>query len=84
MTVASVIESLGVLFLMVAAAYAIWQWGPGLRKRTVQCPVRQQRAEVLAEQLEAEFGNLKTTDIKSCSLLKGSPVDCGKDCLQSL
>ena len=70
-------------FLLVAG-YGIWQWGPGLRTHAVKCPELKLGARVLVDQREAEFGNLKFTDIKRCSLLKDRPVDCGKECLGKL
>ena len=62
------------------AAYSIWKWGPGLRKRFVRCPERKVYATVLADQREAEFGNLRVVDIKECSLLKPPLPDCSKQC----
>jgi len=70
--------------VLLVTAYAIWRWGPGLRSRAVRCPEWALGAEVLVRQVEAEFGNLKFTDIQHCSLLKDRPVDCGKGCLARL
>jgi hypothetical protein len=70
----------GLVFWAIAG-YAIWRWGPGLRKRSVWCPVLKRRARVLADQREAEFGSLMAVDVKSCSLIKGQALTCGKECL---
>jgi hypothetical protein len=75
-----------VLALWAIVGYAIWQWGPGLRKRSVWCPILKKRAKVLAEQREALFvpsyAGLTMVDIKQCSLFEGGPPDCQKECLQ--
>lgn len=84
MTSQFVLAILVALGFLLVAGYAIWQWGPGLRTRTVKCPELKLGADVLVDQREAEFGNLKFTDIKRCSLLKDRPVDCGKECLAKL
>jgi hypothetical protein len=72
----------------LAVGLAIWQWGPGLRKRSVRCPTLKKQAKVLAEQREAEFvcsyAGLKVTDVQYCSLLKGPPLTCDRACLQHL
>ena len=70
----------GVAVAWTIAGYEIWKWGPGLRKRRVRCPERRQRATVLADQREAEFGTLRIADVKACSLLGPAPVDCSKQC----
>jgi hypothetical protein len=81
----SLMWGVGVLLVaFVAVGYAIWQWGPGLRKLSVMCPVMRRSARVLAEQCESEFGNLRVVDVKYCSLLNGAEVSCGKGCLPSL
>ena len=77
----AVVTSLGSLFV---AGYGIWRWGPGYRTHTVHCVELKLGAQVLVEQREAEFGNLKFTDIKRCSLIKNQPVNCGKECLARL
>jgi hypothetical protein len=71
---------LAVVVCWAVAAYAIWKWGPGLRKRTVKCPESKRRATVLADQREAEFGSLRVADIKACSLLTPARPDCSKQC----
>jgi hypothetical protein len=77
-----------VLALWAIMTYAIWQWGPGLRRRTVWCPVRKKRARVLALQREALFypsyAGLSVIDIKECSLLKRGQMNCHKECLQRM
>ncbi len=84
MTSTLVLTILTGLVLWAIVGYAIWQWGPGLRKRSVRCPVLNRRAKVLADLREGEFGSLKVTDIKYCSLLNGPPLTCSKECLQHL
>jgi hypothetical protein len=77
-----------VLALWAIMAYAIWQWGPGLRRRTVWCPVMKKRARVLALQREALFypsyAGLSVIDIKECSIFKRGQMNCHKECLQRL
>jgi hypothetical protein len=77
-----------VLALWAIMAYAIWQWGPGLRRRSVWCPVMKKRARVLALQREALFypsyAGLSVIDIKECSLFKTGHMNCHKECLQRL
>jgi len=74
------------LALGCIAAYAIWRWGPGLRTRSVWCPVMKKPARVLAEQREMRFAGsyagLAVVDIKECSMYKGGPLECHKECLQ--
>lgn len=87
-TTALLLAVLVVLALWAIMAYAIWQWGPGLRRRTVWCPVMKKRARVLALQREALFypsyAGLSIIDIKECSLLKPGQMKCHKECLQHL
>ena len=40
---------------LVVAGYAIWQYGPGMRERSVRCPVLKKRAKVLVDQRERAF-----------------------------
>ena len=68
----------GVAVCWIVAGYAIWKWGPGLRKRSVRCPERKLRATVLADQREGEFGTLRVVDVKTCSLT--AQMDCSKQC----
>lgn len=81
MTTTLVLAIVGGLVLWAIVGYAIWQWGPGLRKRSVRCPVLKRRARVLADQREAEFGSLMVIDVKSCSLVRGPALTCSKECL---
>lgn len=79
---------IGVVALRSFAAYAVWLWGPGLRQRSVWCPVHKTYAQVLAEQKEAKFANsyagLAVVDVRRCSLYNGDPLKCHKECLQQL
>jgi hypothetical protein len=78
------LEMFGVLICWAVLAHAIWKWGPGLRKRSVRCPDKGVDARVLADQREAEFGCLKVTEVKGCSLLGNAPVACSKGCIAPL
>jgi hypothetical protein len=69
----------GVAVSWTIAGYAIWKWGPGLRKRRVRCPERKVRATVLADQREAGFGSLRVVELKECSLTPGQ-MNCSKQC----
>jgi len=77
-----------VLAMWAIVGYAIWHWGPGLRRRSVWCPVEKKRAKVLAVQKEALFvpsyAGLSVIDIKECSLFKGGPLKCHKECIEQL
>jgi hypothetical protein len=66
------------------AGYLIWKWGPGLRKRTVQCPEKNLRARILAEQVEGDFNCLRVVDVKGCSLIAGDMLTCARGCLRQL
>jgi hypothetical protein len=79
-----VLEISGVIICWVVLAYAIWQWGPGLRRRSVRCPEKRIGAKLLADQREAEFGCLHVVDVKECSLFENAPVACGKGCMARL
>jgi len=76
-----------VLIALLVAGYAIWQYGPGLRERSVLCPVLKKRAEVLVDQREAGFfcsyAGLEAVNLTYCSLMKDA-LTCSKECLQNL
>ncbi len=74
----------GVLVCWIIATYAIWKWGPGVRKRRVRCPEKRLRARVLADQREADFASLQVVDVKACSLIAGAPLNCSKQCVSGL
>jgi hypothetical protein len=78
------LEISGVVVSWAVLAYAIWKWGPGLRKRSVRCPEKRVGAKVLADQREAEFACLHVVEVKQCSLFGNAPVACGKGCLARL
>ena len=84
MTLSLVLAVVGGLIFWAIVGYAIWQYGPGLRKRSVRCPALKRRAKVVADQQEPEFCSLTVTDIKSCSLVEGPVLTCGKECLSHL
>jgi hypothetical protein len=84
MKVIILFEIMGVLICWMVVAYAIWKWGPGLRKRSVRCPEKRVGAKVLAEQAEGEFACLRVVDVRACSLFGNAPLECGKGCLARL
>ena len=78
------LEIPGVVVCWAVLAYAIWKWGPGLRRRSVRCPEKRVGAKVLADQREGEFNCLRAMDVKECSLLGKVPVSCSKGCITRL
>jgi len=84
MTSSLILAIVGGAVFWIIAGYAIWQWGPGLRRRSVRCPVLKRRARVLADQREPEFNSLVVVDVKSCSLVGGPAFTCSKECLSRL
>jgi hypothetical protein len=42
------------------------------------------KAEVLAVQLEPEFGCMRVVDVRQCSLIPGRMLSCEKTCLARL
>ncbi len=87
MTAGIAVTIVAVLALWAVAAFAVWYWGPGLRRRTVWCPVFKMHANIVTEQKEGGFedsyAGLAVMDVKRCSLFKGQAVRCEKDCLQN-
>ena len=79
-----IFEMVAVVVCWTIAAYAIWKWGPGFRKRSVKCPEKKVRAKVMAGQREVEFGCLGVADVTECSLFHDEPLSCGKGCLAHL
>lgn len=76
-----------VLVALVGAAYAIWQYGPGVRERYVRCPMLNKLAKVLVDQKEADFSyaGLKAVDLTHCSFMNGPlGFKCRKECLRNL
>ena len=78
----------GVMFIAAVWAiggYFIWQYGPGLRLRSVWCPLLKKRATIVADQREARFAGsyagLAVLDVKQCSLLGGGPITCHRECI---
>lgn len=84
MTHIIVLEVFGVLIAWLVAGYAIWKWGPGTRTRSVRCPELGKKADVLAVQLEPEFGCMRVVDVRQCSLIPGRMLSCEKTCLARL
>jgi hypothetical protein len=78
-----------VLVALVGAAYAIWQYGPGVREHYVRCPLLNKLAKVLVDQREADFycsyAGLKAVDLTHCSFMNGPlGFKCRKECLRNL
>ena len=75
----------GVVCCWVLLAATVTRWGPGVRRRRVKCPEKNQRASVLVENKEVSYGITQAVDIKACSFFpRGSAVNCDKQCLQRL
>jgi len=79
---------LGIMFIAAVWAiggYFIWEFGPGLRIRSVRCPVLKKRATILADLKEALFpasyAGLTVVDVKECSLLGKTFLSCHKECI---
>ena len=75
---------LAMLTCLVLTGFAIWNWGPGVRKRSVLCPAKKRRARVLARQIEGDFCCLRVADVERCSLVPGEILTCDRDCLGRL
>jgi len=73
-----------VLAWWVVAALALWRFGPGLHRHSVRCPVKREEAVVTGLEGEAGFGELRVLDVTACSLFRGQPLTCGKECLAHL
>jgi hypothetical protein len=88
MTSAVLFALMAVIAVWALAAFFIWQWGPGVRERSVWCPVHKRRATVLVQQKEALFVNsyagLSVVDVNRCSLFRSGPLGCHKECLQRM
>ncbi len=78
------VEIAGVLAAWTVVGFAIWRWGPGMRRHSVYCPEKKVRATVVADQREAEFGCLRVVDVTACSLPPAQPLACGRACLGHL
>ena len=75
----------GVLICWTVLAVTVTRWGPGVRRRRVKCPEKNQRASVLIELKEVAYGVTQAVDIKACSFFPhGDPINCDKRCLQHL
>ncbi len=75
----------GVLCCWVVLAVTVTRWGPGVQRRRVKCPEKNQRASVLVENRETSYGFTQAVDIRACSFFPhGSPINCNKGCLQRL
>lgn len=76
-----VLEVIAVLTAWALVFLTIRRWGPGRARRSVQCPAKRVRAQVVVEQQESDFGSLRVTDVTACSLFPQQPVTCDKQCL---
>jgi hypothetical protein len=79
-----VLISLTLFACLVITGVAIWNWGPGIRKRSVFCPEKKRRARILAAQVEGDFACLRVVDVKRCSLVPGDMLTCDRQCLTRL
>jgi len=88
MTVGIAMIIVVVLALCPVGTYALRNWGPGLRRCTVWCPVFKMHSDIVTQPNEAAFAKtdpgLTVMDVKRCSLFKGEALRCKKECLQSL
>jgi hypothetical protein len=86
MTIEFLIGVMLVAAVWALGAYAIWLWGPGLKTRSVWCPVLKKQATILAVMQEMPFRNsyagMGVVDVRKCSLLNGGLVACHKDCIR--
>lgn len=73
-----------VLAWWVVASLALWRFGPGTHRRSVRCPVKREEAVITGLEGEAGFGELRVLDVTTCSLFRGRPLTCGKECLAHL
>jgi hypothetical protein len=81
---AYVLLVLAMLACLVITGIAIWNWGPGIRARSVRCPEKNRRATILAEQAEGDFCCLRVAEVKGCSLVPGEILTCDRECLREL
>lgn len=84
MDAALLVAVMAVLSAWAVFVYGLRRWGPGTAKRGVRCPVQRVRAQVVVEQREGDFGSLRVTDVRACSLFPEVPLRCGKECLARL
>jgi hypothetical protein len=84
MNTAGVLTLLFMVCFWGVTIYMIWKWGPGIRRRSVRCPEKNLRAEVLALQEEGDFNCLRVTDIKACSLVPGELLTCDRECMERM
>jgi hypothetical protein len=86
MTFELLLTAIVVLAACAMATWAIWKWSLGERTWYVWCPVYKKEAKIVAIEREAEFvpscAGPPVVDVKRCSLFKGIPVNCGKECLE--
>lgn len=78
------LEILAVLAAWALVFFGIRRWGPGRSRHWVRCPEHKKRARVLVDYKEGDFGSVRATDVKACSLLPEQPPTCDKECLTKL
>lgn len=71
-----------VLSAFVIVGLIMRRAGPGLIRRSLDCPVSRQPAKVRFIRGEGSFGSVKLNDVASCSLFPNAPVACGKECMR--
>ena len=81
MNIPVLLAVVGVLSVWGVVSLSILRWGPGRAKRSLLCPARQRRAQVVVEQREGDFGCLCATDAVACSLFPSGPLNCNKECV---
>jgi len=86
MTAGIALTIVAVLALCAVGAYVARYGRPGLKTRTVWCPVFKMHADIATEQNETAFAKTGSgptvTDVKRCSLFKDVAPRCEKECLQ--
>jgi len=88
MTAGIALTIVAVLALCAVGAYVARHGRPGLKTRTVWCPVFKMHADIATEQSEAAFAKTGSgpavADVQRCSLFKDVAPRCEKECVQNL
>ncbi len=62
-------------------SYLVYRAGPGTAKRLLTCPEKKCPTRVEFIRTEGEFGSLRVSDVRSCSLLPDGVINCAKTCI---
>lgn len=78
--------SLNLAIIAVACAFAlvsflVYRAGPGVVKRLLTCPEKKCPTCVEFVRTEGEFGSLRISDVRSCTLLPDGVINCAKSCM---